>query len=234
MALLLGIMLSNAWINKRNLQERLGALTPDQAARINQGSLDFQVEYEKISSEVSRLRKENTRYQETMAKETGQTKLLNDSLQDVKAFAGITEAEGPGVTVTLTDLSGSNVDAPVEALIIHDGDVLRAVNELWNAGAEAIAVNGNRVVAGTSFRCVGTTILVNNVRIASPVRIQAIGDPETLLSAVSLPGGVFDELRMEDPKMVRAERIKKMVLPAYTGSTDQKWVKVPNPTGNPK
>ena len=44
--------------------------------------------------------------------------------------------------------------------IIHDTDVLRVVNELWNAGAEAVTVNNRRVGPGTNYRCVGTTILV--------------------------------------------------------------------------
>ena len=227
LTLVLGFMFSLAWLNSRVLRERIATLTPDQAARLNQGQLEFQQDFQKIQSEVAKLRKENTQLQNVMSKETDQTKVLNQALQESKMLAGLTEIEGQGVIVTLNDLVGTKIDAPAEAISIHDTDVLRVVNELWNAGAEAIAVNGNRVVTGTNFRCVGSVILVNNVRIAPPVKIQAIGDPQTMMGAINLPGGVFQELREVNSAMIQVEVSKKMRLPAFTGSTSFKFASPP-------
>lgn len=224
--MVLGFMMMSAWVTKENRSSRLAFAGPSQANRVGAGTIDMQERYDQLSQEVAKLRAENTRLQKALGDNSSSTKVLNDSLQDAKALAALTELEGPGVLITLRDSSkpvqGFGADAA-----IHDYDVLRVVNELWNAGAEAIAVNGHRVSAGTSFRCVGSTILVNDVRIASPVQIRAIGDSQTITGAMNLPGGVLDELRQADPAMVAIEAVKKMRLSAYTGSTQRKFGTVP-------
>lgn len=220
MALVSGLMISLAWITNDIRRD------PDIATRVGTGSIDLQEDYKKIMDEVAKLREENGKLQNAMSKESGQAKLLNDSLQDVKLFAGLSEVVGPGVTVTLRD-GKQTMDIPINDKIIHDTDVLKVVNELWNAGAEAIAVNGNRVVLGTSFRCVGNVILVDKVKIASPVVIQAIGDGKTIKGAMEMPGGVYDELRGTDPTMIEVALVQSMRLPAYGGSTERKFASVP-------
>jgi uncharacterized protein YlxW (UPF0749 family) len=109
--------------------------------------------------------------------------------------------------------------------VIHDRDVLHVTNELFASGAEAVSVNNHRVAASSSLRCVGTTILINDVKIASPIVIRAIGDPETLYGAMDMPGGVLSEIRVYDPAMVQLEKAKDLRLPAYVGTTDRKWAK---------
>ena len=65
--------------------------------------------------------------------------------------------------------------------IIHDQDVLRVVNELWASGAEAISINNIRLGPNSSVRCVGPVVNVNGAKVASPIKIRAIGDQDTLL-----------------------------------------------------
>jgi uncharacterized protein YlxW (UPF0749 family) len=227
LALVLGFLLSLAWITDDTREARLRALGPDQAARIAAGTVDLQAEYHKLQAEVSNLRQQMTRYQNAFAKETGQAKLLNETLQETKLIAGLTEVEGPGVTITLRDLQRNQIDAPIVDAIIHDTDVLRVVNELWAAGAEAMAVNGHRVVQGTSFRCVGPVIHVDGAPIATPVVIQAIGDPATLRGAMELPGGILAEIKETGPEMVDLDVVRSMRLPAFGGSTAIKYARVP-------
>jgi uncharacterized protein YlxW (UPF0749 family) len=106
------------------------------------------------------------------------------------------------------------------------------VNELWNAGAEAVSVNGIRIGARSNFRCVGSVILVNNTQISSPIKIRAIGDPETLYGAMNLRLGVLDEIRSTGGEsMVQLEKVDKHRLPSYTGSTASKFS---TPVTNPR
>ena len=81
--------------------------------------------------------------------------------------------------------------------------------------------------ATSNFRCVGTTILVDGFKIASPVVIRAIGDADTLYGGMNLPGSVLDDLRQTDPNMVEIEPVQKMRLPAFSGTTSFKVAKVP-------
>jgi uncharacterized protein YlxW (UPF0749 family) len=224
-SLLLGVMISLAWINQKTQASRSAQLPADVRRRYFEGRLDLD-ELTKLSNEVSRLREENTKLQNAMADSSKQSKVLNESLQETKLFSGLTDVEGPGLTITLRDSEKEDMGAP-EDRIIHDGDVLRTVNELWASGAEAIEVNGHRVVGNTSFRCVGPVIHVEGVPIASPVMIRVIGDTKTLEGAMKLPGGVLDELRTQDPDMVQIDRVTKHRFKAYSGNTARRYLKVP-------
>lgn len=106
-------------------------------------------------------------------------------LQALQVLAGTTAVSGPGVQITLTDPGGA-LDAPV---------ILDAVQELRDAGAEAISVGPARVVVDTWFADAADGIVVNGQPIGSPIRITAIGDPETMVAALSIPGGLADSVR---------------------------------------
>ena len=150
---------------------------------------------------------------------------LETVLNETKLFAGTATARGPGVIVTLHDspkleMSETRPDK-VESYVVHDSDIRSVTNELFAAGAEAISVKGQRLIANSSIRCVGPVILVNSVQIAPPYVIKAIGKPEALQAAIELPGGVADELFPLD--MIEVRKQPDMVVPAFTGSTRFNW-----------
>ncbi|MEI6432254.1 MAG: DUF881 domain-containing protein, partial [bacterium] len=69
-------------------------------------------------------------------------------------------------------------------------------------------------------RCVGPTVLVNNVATnGSPVKIKAIGDSDTLGSSLMMPGGVSDQYKITDPSMISVDKAKEIILPAFAGAT---------------
>jgi len=228
LTLIVGFLTSLAWITQADRTERLSRLSPDIRTRLTAGELDLSAEYQSVREEVAKLRADKGRLENLLAQGQNASKEINLSLQEAKMFAGLTEVEGPGILVTLNDSQRPAEDAFDPAgQIIHDTDVVKVVNELWAAGAEAISVNNKRVGPATSFRCVGPTILVDGVKIASPVQIRAIGDSETLYGGMLLPGGILDEIKQYDPKMVHVEPVKKMRMPAFAGSTSPKFMKTP-------
>lgn len=178
-------------------------------------------------TEISKLREEVTRMQNALADQSRQAQVLNESLQEVKLLAGLTEVQGPGVEIILRD-STKQADDPWQ-YVVHDLDVLRVVNELWLSGAEAISVNKQRIAIGSAFRCEGPVIYVGRVPISSPVTIRAIGDPDTLFGALNMPGRYLADIRQVDPSMVEIRKKTEIVLPAYTGSTDFRHAKSTQP-----
>jgi uncharacterized protein YlxW (UPF0749 family) len=233
LALIVGWLASVAWITDRTQTGRLSSLPDDVRERLVAGRLDAQSDLVSLHEEVRSLRAENTKLQKSLAEGSKGSEELNDILQNTKLFAGLTEASGPGITILLRDSK-----RPVENVldpsggIIHDTDVLKVVNELWNAGAEAVAVNGKRVGPRTNFRCVGSTILVDSLRIATPVKIDAIGDRQTLLGAINMPGGPLDEIKLVDSQMVEVAIVEQHRLSAFTGSMSSKFAKIPATPGN--
>ncbi|MGI6128637.1 MAG: DUF881 domain-containing protein [bacterium] len=142
---------------------------------------------------------------------------IQDELQQVRIAAGLVAMEGPGVVVTLKD--STRVAQPGQdpnLFLIHDEDLLKLVNELKAANAEAITVNDQRVVASTEIRCAGPTISVNNTRIGPPYIIQAIGDPDDLESALKMRGGIVETMQFWGIQ-VQIEKKDHLVLPAYVG-----------------
>ena len=95
---------------------------------------------------------------------------------------GLSPLHGPGVTITVHD--GRNPNDPTDrslGWIVHYQDLQDLVNLLWAQGAEAVAVNDQRVVPTTSFFYAGVNILVNTAsRLTGPYQVTAIGDPPAL------------------------------------------------------
>ena len=76
-------------------------------------------------------------------------------------------------------------------IIVHDTDILEIVNVLRNAGAEAISINDQRVIATTPISCIGTVIKINDEKIGGPYVIRAIGHSDYLKTALEIPGGIL-------------------------------------------
>lgn len=144
-------------------------------------------------------------------------------------LAGLTPVQGPGLIVALRD-SKMHLTGPPSALgipgapnLIHDTDINQTVNELKAAGAEAIAVNNQRLVGMSPIRTAGPVIYVNNTPQAPPYVIKAIGDPVILETAMNLPNGVADGLRRMDPAMISMKPSPSLTLPAYNGTGQPRY-----------
>lgn len=151
---------------------------------------------------------------------------LKSELERARILAGVTELSGPGVEATLND-SNRNLK-PGEnpnLYVLHDEDVLRVLNELRAAGAEAISINGQRILAVTEVRCTGPTIVLNrDKRLAPPYVISAIGDPDTLESSIKMKGGVAETLQFWGIQ-VAVKKIPQVTVPAYSGGTRFEYAK---------
>ncbi|MFF1306970.1 DUF881 domain-containing protein [Streptomyces sp. NPDC058307] len=118
-------------------------------------------------------------------------------------LAGTVAAQGPGITMTIEDTKGT-----VEADMLLD-----AIQELRAAGAEAIQVNGVRVVAGTYLSDSDKSVSVDGNKITAPFRFKVIGNPQDLEPALNIPGGVVQTLEKEQAT-VAVERSDKIVVDA--------------------
>jgi len=97
-------------------------------------------------------------------------------LRDVQMWAGTTPMSGRGVEVRLSDSRrGHKAERDRESLSVHDVDLQLVVNALWAAGGEAMAVNGQRLVATSPIRAAGETITVNFRPLVPPYTVEVIG-----------------------------------------------------------
>lgn len=185
---------------------------------------DTEARRRSLEREVAVLRAELAKAAEGRSLLAGLTKAVAGAREQ----AGLTELVGPGIVVTLNDSDREARPGQDQDLyVIHDEDLLLVINELLAGGAEGIAINGQRWTSRTEIRCAGPTASVNRTRIGAPFVIQAVGDPDTLESAMRLRGGVLDALRTWGIR-VRIERSERMVLPAYAGSLEYEYARPAN------
>ena len=131
---------------------------------------------------------------------------------------GLSEVTGPGVIITLSDSKTDSIDP-----VVHDMDILMIVNELKNAGAEAIAINGQRVVPTTAIICGGNIVMINGERIGAPFIIEAIGQPDTLAN-LSRPNGYLSILRQDYGIGVDLRKVTEMTLPRFNGVLNSRFM----------
>jgi uncharacterized protein YlxW (UPF0749 family) len=104
--------------------------------------------------------------------------------------AGLTPVRGRGLTVILTDAQRDANgrfprDASPDDLVVHQQDIQAVVNALWSAGAEAIQMQDQRLIATSAPRCVGNTLLLNGRTYSPPYTVTAIGDVGAMQAALA-------------------------------------------------
>jgi uncharacterized protein YlxW (UPF0749 family) len=106
--------------------------------------------------------------------------------EELAPAAGLTALSGPGVSVTLDDapVSSRAKDVDPDALVVHQQDIQGVVNALWAGGAEAMTLQGQRIISTSAVRCVGNTVRINGWVYSPPYHIEAIGDAEGMVEAL--------------------------------------------------
>jgi uncharacterized protein YlxW (UPF0749 family) len=115
---------------------------------------------------------------------------MPDRFAELAGDAGLYPAHGPGLVVTLSDAQRDAEgrfprDASPDDLVVHQQDIQAVLNALWTAGAEAVQMQDQRIVATSAPRCVGNTLLLNGRTYSPPYVITAIGDAEAMQDALA-------------------------------------------------
>lgn len=183
-------------------------------------------ELDKIIAEKESILAE---YESAAAENSHQLQQIQKEIKDARLMAGLLPVEGTGIEIILNDRKRdtilTNNPYMMKYFIVHDSDMINVINELRDAGAEAIAVNGTRIMANSRISCGGPTINVGKYeRFAPPFIIHAIGDSEALLSNFKKEDSIYHDLIAWGLEF----QIRKMDLveiPRYLGETEYYYAK---------
>jgi uncharacterized protein YlxW (UPF0749 family) len=162
-----------------------------------------------------------------------QVRAVNRRAAAMKGPAGLLPQVGPGVTVTLSDApretSASSPDNP-NLLLVHQQDIQAVVNAMWKGGAQAITIQGQRVVSTTGIRCIGNAVQLQGVPYSQPYVISAVGDPAALTDAIARDS-YLQVYRVDaaDPDIAVGwdEQVEtRITAPAYDGLLGLTYAKV--------
>lgn len=199
---LVGFVLTSQVRATRSITPQLEAESEQDLTRIfaslNEESSDLRDEISELRLELAAL--QSSAQRDRLARESARRQL-----DELEILAGLVPVKGPGVAVRITDPAG---DFGFELL-------LDLVQELRDAGAEAISVNGQRIGAQTAFSSTRKgTLTVDGREVGEPYEVVAIGDPATLEVGLRIPGGAVDTLDALKDASVTVERRSEVRVPA--------------------
>lgn len=147
-----------------------------------------------LQQELNKKQEMVREYEASLAEEAQIYFNLAEDAEKYRVFLGKVKVRGDGVTVTLAD-GEYNPDEPnINNYLVHEHHVFKVINELYVSGAMAIAINGQRLTHNSYIICDGPVITVDGYQHPAPFEITAIGDPEVLISALNITGGIKDQL----------------------------------------
>ncbi len=212
-SLILGLMLASQF---KNVQRVGGNVSLQRAQEL---TTQIQKLNQEISSQQNRIREMELSISEyeNIAQDDGKmSDALFRELERTRMLAGLVDLEGPGIIVTVNVVPVK--DWTGESTIVRNvyyEDLLKLVNELNAAGAEALAINDERIISTTEIRNAGDFIVINTNRHAIPFEVKALGNPDTLEASLKLLGGVGDSLGEELEIKIRREN--KIRVLKYSG-----------------
>ena len=174
--------------------------------------------YDNLYSDIEEAEKQLEEERTNATKNNSDLEDLEKSITEGNKVLGLTEITGQGITVILNDnqtLTSGNYLLDPNSALVHDMDIIRVINELKNAGAEAISINEQRIITTTAIECDGNVIKINGQKIGAPFEIKAIGLPEYLIN-VNRYGGYLMYLE-ERGISVNVTKSDNITIPKYTG-----------------
>lgn len=177
--------------------------------------------YEEVNTKIEETEGKIEEYNNELQNNNDLTNLLQDELNEAKMYAGYTDLTGEGIIITLADNDKSQIVA---------SDLITLVNELKNAGAEAISINGERIVTTTDIIDIQYKyILINTssnegrvLRIYSPFIVKAIGNQKYLESAITVKYGYIDQMEANE-KSISYVLDNNVIVEKYNGNLDFKY-----------
>lgn len=180
---------------------RLAAERPEDLTRI---LADLGEEADQLTRQVGELHVKLSRYRSSVRSDDVAVRDARETLADLQVLAGLVPVEGPGIQISIED-RGSQVEWDA---------MLDLVQELRDAGAEAIAIGDVRIVASTWFGPSEEGLTIGGEAVTAPYEISAIGPSEELAQAMNLPGGPLTVIGARPGAEVRVRTESAMTLPA--------------------
>ena len=196
-------------------------------------ALGLQGQQDALKDRILELRAQITELEAQGQGSAAAAQELNRELREARVAAGLLPLRGTGIVIQLND---SALPAPADGneadYFVTAADVQRIVEELWLSGAEAIAINGERVTTSTAFVEIGTSILVNSAYLSPPYQVSALG-PAELYDRLSRSEGYTDFIvtRVEEFGIqVAFAEPGEVDIPAFAGTVTLRNAR---PTGAP-
>lgn len=153
-------------------------------------------------------------------------------IKQLEAPTGLTALQGPGIRVALTDAPRSADEPGIDPnyLVVHQQDIQAFVNALWAGGAEAISLQGQRLISTTGIKCVGNTVILDGVPYSPPYVIEAIGDIAAMDGALrTMPETItYREFARRYQLGLKVESLDTVTIKGYAAPVSLRFARAVN------
>lgn len=179
----------------------------------------YKAKYEEALEQYESNRNRIEEYENTADENAKASNLIDEELEQSNDLLGLTDVKGQGVILTLTDTSENQYTSE---------NIRTLINELKYAGAEAISINGNRVINLTDIVTINNTFIVMNngsIRLNSPYEVKAIGDRKYLTSTLNMKNSGFVDLMQSSNLEITVKESDNITIGKYTGEIKSEYIK---------
>ncbi|CQR47788.1 hypothetical protein BN1058_02118 [Paraliobacillus sp. PM-2] len=166
-----------------------------------------------LQDRVDSYRKDINHLEKEFGNEKEKIREYVEQKKKLQMITGELPIQGSGVKISLKDADYIPSEENANQYMVHDRHVQLVINELYSAGAKAIAINGERIFKNSFINCVGPVITIDGNHYPAPFVIEAIGDIQTLRTSLELTNGVVDILVNENIE-VKMENIDRVQMDA--------------------
>ncbi|WP_144527056.1 DUF881 domain-containing protein [Peribacillus simplex] len=170
----------------------------DQEYELRQKLIEQEKQNRELQKELLQKQENVSQIEKDLAQEKQLFFNLAKDTEKYRMFLGKVKVKGSGLQVTLEDGTDMDSEANVNNYLVHEQHVFKVVNELYISGAEAVAINGQRLNHDSYIICNGPVITIDGHQHPAPFIISAIGDPDVLGASLDLPGGIKEQLVNEN------------------------------------
>ncbi len=182
--------------------------------------LKWKEKYDRTYEYLDNAEKELEKWRETSTGVDSTSKEKQERLKELNAYLGLSDVTGSGVIITVKDNTASKLVTNYD--LVHDGDLRDIVNEIKNIGADAISINGQRIVQNTVINCAGAIVQINGESIGSPFVIKAVGSKDLFYNL--LRPGSYIKLMMDQGIGVEIEKSDNITIEKYNGVLTNKYI----------
>ena len=186
--------------------------------------LRMKEKYDNAYRDLANAQKELEKVRQEATQNDSTAEAKEQALRENNMILGRTDVQGEGVEVILEDAASTSSSLNALDQIIHFSDIQLVVNELANAGAEAIEINGQRLVNTSSITCEGNIIRINGERIGTPFYIRAIGSQSRLYGALTRAGSILDAIAYYGNR-AEVTKVDNIVISRYSGTLNYEYLK---------
>ena len=180
---------------------------------------------EAVTQELAVLEQRMHQIEEEKSNEDILIKGVVSDLEKYKMAAGVVDAAGPGVIITIDDPVATEEFVDEYSVIMLRYELLLSlVNKMKDAGAEAISINGQRIIATTEISLAGDNVNINSVPTAPPYIIKAIGNPETIESTITIRFGIIEQMKSYGLR-INIKQKDEIEVPRYSGIIKFRYAK---------